>query len=200
MDEISVALADEAATTRLGADLAAAAKPGDLFALHGDLGAGKTTLARGFIRVDADEVTYPMHVILRFEMEQEIISGRMKAADIPEAWDAKMRAYLGLSTIDNMKDGPMQDVHWPGGAFGYFPSYTLGALLAAQQWAAIRRVHPSVDDDLRKGDFAALNDWRRKNIWEKASTLSTPDLIRAATGEELSAKAFISHLRKRYTG
>lgn len=157
-------------------------------------------VARGFIRVDADEVTYPMHVILRFETEQEIISGRMKAADIPEAWDAKMRAYLGLSTIDNMKDGPMQDVHWPGGAFGYFPSYTLGALLAAQQWAAIRRVHPSVDDDLRKGDFAALNDWRRKNIWEKASTLSTPDLIRAATGEELSAKAFISHLRKRYTG
>ncbi len=152
----------------------------------------------GLIRVDADEVTYPMHVILRFELEQEIIGGRMQATDIPEAWDAKMREYLGLSTIDNPKDGPMQDVHWPAGAFGYFPSYTLGALLAAQQWAAIRKFHPKIDDDLRKGDFTKVNTWRRKNIWEKASTLTTPALIIAATGDSLSAKPFITHLRNRY--
>ena len=97
---------------------------------------------RGLIRVDADEVTYPLHVILRFELEQELVSGTLEAADLPEAWDARMREYLGLSTIDDPADGPMQDVHWPGGAFGYFPSYTLGAMMAAQQWAALTRDAP----------------------------------------------------------
>lgn len=154
----------------------------------------------GFIRVDADEVTYPMHVILRYELEQEIMSGRMQAEDIPETWDAKMRDYLGLSTIDNMKDGPMQDVHWPSGAFGYFPSYTLGALLAAQQWAAIRKTTPDADADLARGDVSALNTWRRTHVWEKASFLSTPDLIQNATGAALSAKPFMEHLQKRYLG
>ncbi|MFT3671248.1 carboxypeptidase M32 [Aestuariivirga sp.] len=152
----------------------------------------------GFIRVDADEVTYPMHVILRYELEQDLIAGRMEARDIPEAWDAKMTAYLGLSTKDNMKDGPMQDVHWPSGAFGYFPSYTLGALLAAQQAATIHKLHPHADEALKKGDVTVLNDWRRTNIWSKASTLTTPDLIVAATGEPLSARHFIAHVQQRY--
>jgi carboxypeptidase Taq len=153
---------------------------------------------RGFIRVDADEATYPLHVILRFELEQDLMGGKLAAKDVPEAWDAKMREYLGLSTIDNPKDGPMQDVHWPSGAFGYFPSYTLGAMMAAQQWAALSRAHPSVSDDIRRGDFTAINDWRRKNIWSKASTLSTPELMRQATGEPLSARHFEAHLRERY--
>ncbi|MBL8791547.1 MAG: carboxypeptidase M32 [Rhizobiales bacterium] len=152
----------------------------------------------GLIRVDADEVTYPMHVILRYELEQELISGRMEARHIPDAWDAKMVAYLGLSTRDNMRNGPMQDVHWPSGAFGYFPSYTLGALLAAQQAATIHRLVPAADDGLRKGDVSLLNDWRRTNIWSKASTLTTPDLVLAATGEPLSARHFIAHVQQRY--
>jgi carboxypeptidase Taq len=152
----------------------------------------------GLIRVDADEVTYPMHVILRFEMEQELVSGELKPQDIPEAWDAKMTQYLNLSTKDNMKDGPMQDVHWPSGAFGYFPSYTLGALMAAQQWATIQREHPTVNDDMAKGDFTFTREWRSKNIWQKASTASTPELLRAATGEALNAKYFIAHVKQRY--
>ena len=94
-----------------------------------------------------------------------------RPADIPEAWDAKMRDYLGLSTIDNPADGPMQDVHWPGGAFGYFPSYTLGAMMAAQQWAALTREHPSVEDDIARGQFRRVNDWRRENIWSQALAL-----------------------------
>ena len=105
---------------------------------------------RGLIRVDADEVTYPLHVILRFELEQDLVAGRLDVADIPEAWDAKMRDYLGLSTIDTPGDGPMQDVHWPGGAFGYFPSYTLGAMMAAQQWAAIAAEFPAVEERIRQ--------------------------------------------------
>src|SRR5690606_36305839 len=103
---------------------------------------------RGLIRVDADEVTYPLHIILRFELERELITGRLATRDIPEAWDAKMRDYLALPTIDNPADGPMQDVHWPGAAFGYFPSYTLGAMMAAQQWAALTRKHPELDGEI----------------------------------------------------
>jgi carboxypeptidase Taq len=153
---------------------------------------------RGLIRVDADEVTYPLHVILRLELEQDLLAGRLDVTDIPEAWDAKMRAYLGLSTIDNPQDGPMQDVHWPSGAFGYFPSYTLGALMAAQQWAAIRRDHPTIQDDIAEGKFEAVNEWRRKHIWSQGSLWSTPEMLERATGEPLSAKHFEAHLKARY--
>jgi carboxypeptidase Taq len=153
---------------------------------------------RGLIRVDADEVTYPLHVILRFELEQELVSGNLEAADLPEAWDAGMRTYLDLSTLDNPADGPMQDVHWAGGAFGYFPSYTLGAMMAAQQWAALAREHPGVDGDLARGDFTAINEWRREKIWSQGSRFSTPDLLERATGEKLNAAHFTSHLKKRY--
>ena len=153
---------------------------------------------RGLIRVDADEVTYPLHVILRYELEQELISGRLAVADLPEAWDAGMRDYLGLSTIDNPADGPMQDVHWPSAAFGYFPSYTLGAMMAAQQWAALTSEHPSVDDEIARGHFETVNSWRRDKIWSQASRWSTPDLLERATGEKLNAAHFTAHLKKRY--
>ncbi|HEV2897827.1 MAG TPA: carboxypeptidase M32 [Pseudaminobacter sp.] len=153
---------------------------------------------RGLIRVDADEVTYPLHVILRFELEQELVSGRLKPADVPEAWDAKMRDYLGLSTIDTPQDGPMQDVHWPSGAFGYFPSYTLGAMMAAQQWAALEKLHPSVDDEIAKGKFDTVTAWRREKIWSQGSRWSTPELLERATGEKLNAAHFTAHLKKRY--
>lgn len=152
----------------------------------------------GLIRVDADEVTYPLHVILRFELEQDLVTGKLNAVDLPEAWDAKMRDYLGLSTIDTPQDGPMQDVHWPGGAFGYFPSYTLGAMMAAQQWAALEKQHPSINDDVAKGKFDAITDWRRQNIWSQASRFSTPEIMERATGEKLNAAYFTSHLKERY--
>lgn len=153
---------------------------------------------RGLIRVDADEVTYPLHVILRYELEQELVSGKLEAVDIPDAWNAKMQEYLGLSTEGDFADGPMQDVHWPGGAFGYFPSYTLGAMMAAQQWAALKREHPLVDDDIARGDFEAVNDWRRDRIWSQGSRWSTPELMELATGEKLAARYFTDHLRQRY--
>ncbi len=153
---------------------------------------------RGLIRVDADEATYPLHVILRFEIEQELISGKLAPKDVPEVWNAKMQDYLGLSTAGNFRDGPMQDVHWPSGAFGYFPSYTLGAMMAAQQWAAVERAVPGASAQIAKGDFSAINAWRKENIWSKASMLSTPEIMRQATGEPLNAKYFEAHLRKRY--
>ncbi|WP_274630560.1 carboxypeptidase M32 [Arvimicrobium flavum] len=155
-------------------------------------------VARGLIRVDADEVTYPLHVILRFELERELISGSMTTTDIPEAWDAKMKEYLTLTTIDNPADGPMQDVHWPGAAFGYFPSYTLGAMMAAQQWAALARHHPGVNDEIAEGRFETVNDWRRERIWSQGSRWSTPELMERATGEPLNATYFMEHLKARY--
>ena len=152
----------------------------------------------GLIRVDADEATYPLHVIMRFELEQGLVSGGLAPKDVPDAWDHKMKDYLGLSTIDNAASGPMQDVHWPSGAFGYFPSYTLGAMMAAQQWAAMERKNPGLRGDVAKGSFDAVNTWRRDNIWSKASQFSTQEILTQATGEPLQAKYFISHLKQRY--
>ena len=163
-----------------------------------DLLAHVHRVERGFIRVDADEATYPLHVILRFEIEQELVTGKLAAKDVPEAWDAKMTEYLGLTTAGNFKDGPMQDVHWPSGAFGYFPSYTLGAMMAAQQWAAVERAVPNAAQDIARGEFGAINHWRKENIWSKASMLSTPEIMRQATGEPLNAKYFEDHLKNRY--
>lgn len=163
-----------------------------------DLLAQVNLVERGLIRVDADEVTYPLHVILRYELEQELISGALKVPDIPEAWDAKMVEYLGLSTIKDSANGPMQDVHWPSGAFGYFPSYTLGAMMAAQQWAALEKQHPTIRSQIAKGDFTTANQWRKDNIWSKGSRYSTPDLITRATGEPLNAVHFKAHLKQRY--
>lgn len=153
---------------------------------------------RGLIRVDADEVTYPLHVILRYELERDLVAGRLQVADLPEAWDAGMRDLLGLSTIDNPADGPMQDAHWPGGAFGYFPSYTMGALMAAQQWAAIERENPAVDEQIAAGDFEMVNRWRRDKIWLQASRHSAAQILEQATGETLNPAHFISHLERRY--
>ena len=163
-----------------------------------DLLAHVHRVARGFIRVDADEATYPLHVILRFEIEQELVTGKLAAKDVPELWDAKMGEYLGLSTAGNFRDGPMQDVHWPSGAFGYFPSYTLGAMMAAQQWAAVERAMPDAAGQIAKGDFGAINAWRKENIWSKASMLSTPEIMQQATGEPLNARYFEAHLKARY--
>jgi carboxypeptidase Taq len=157
-------------------------------------------IERGLIRVDADEATYPLHVILRFEIEKELIEGTLAPKDVPEAWDARMRDYLGLSTIDDPKDGPMQDVHWPSGAFGYFPSYTLGAMMAAQQWAALEKEQPDARENMRNGRFVEINDWRREHIWSQASFYSTPELLQRATGEPLNARHFEAHLRRRYLG
>jgi carboxypeptidase Taq len=94
----------------------------------------------------------------------------------------------------------MQDVHWPSGAFGYFPSYTLGAMMAAQQWAAVGRAVPQAAAQIARGDFSGINAWRKANIWSKASTLSTPEIMRQATGEPLQAKYFEAHLKARYLG
>lgn len=151
-----------------------------------------------YIRVDADEVTYPAHVMLRYEIEKALINGELEAKDIPEVWDAKMQSYLGINTKGNYKDGVMQDVHWTEGLIGYFPSYTLGAMYAAQQFNTVQQKFPDVNERISKGDFSQVFTWLKENIWQEASFHSTNDLIKNATGESLNPKYFKEHLINRY--
>lgn len=152
----------------------------------------------GLIRVDADEVTYPAHVALRYDLERQLIEGSLAVADLPAAWDAEMRRYLGISTLGNDRDGCMQDVHWPSGAFGYFPLYTLGAMVAAQLFARARAVIPGLLTALENGEFTALNRFLAEHVWSRASSVSTAQLLTDATGEALNPGHFIAHLRQRY--
>lgn len=157
-----------------------------------------TQVQPGLIRVNADEVTYPMHVILRYEIERDIILGYAEVKDIPEMWNAKMQTYLGLDTTGNFKDGPMQDVHWSAGAVGYFPSYTLGAMTAAQLHAAMIRSVPDAPDRIAALDLNPVFDWLSENVWLKGRTLSYDALMTEATGETLNSRYFLDHIRARY--
>ena len=159
-----------------------------------------THVQPGLIRVHADECTYPAHVILRYEMEQQLISGNMIVADIPEAWDASMQALLGLSTAGDYKDGCMQDVHWPSAGVGYFPTYTLGAIAAAQLKAALHRAVPDIDAQIRKGDLTATMAWLKDNIWSQGSLYGMQELMSRATGKTLDVSDFKRHLNARYLG
>jgi carboxypeptidase Taq len=159
-----------------------------------------TRVKPGLIRVDADEVTYPAHIILRYEIERPLIEGDIEAADIPALWDAKMMELLGLDTRGNFKDGPMQDVHWPEGLFGYFPCYSLGAMFAAQWFAAMRRQMPDLDAHIAAGRLEVVFDWLRDNIWTQASRWTTDELAVRASGEVLNPTHFKAHLEARYLG
>lgn len=157
-----------------------------------------TRVTRGYIRVDADEVTYPAHVILRYDIEKALIEGSIETGHIPGLWDEKMQSLLGLSTRGRDDIGCMQDIHWAGGAFGYFPSYTLGAIYAAQLYQALQRQLPQLETHILQGELQPLFDWLRDNIWQKGSTLSTDELIRQATDEPLNSEHFRQHLQRRY--
>jgi carboxypeptidase Taq len=157
-----------------------------------------TRVTPSYIRVDADEATYPCHVVLRFEIEKPLIEGKLQVEDIPEAWDAKMKELLGISTAGNFRDGCMQDVHWPAGLFGYFPTYTLGALTAAQLFRAARNAIADLPARIEAGEFAPLDAWLRENVWSQGSLLDTNALLQRATGSVLDTRAFEAHLKERY--
>ena len=163
----------------------------------GNLAALWRRVERGFIRVDADEMTYPAHVILRFGLEQALISGDLAVADLPGAWNEGMRDLLGITPPDDSR-GCLQDIHWYDGAFGYFPSYTLGAMAAAQLMAAARREVPALDDGLAAGDLRPLVGWLRLKVHGQGSLLGFNDLLRAATGKPLDPTDFEAHLAARY--
>jgi len=152
----------------------------------------------GFIRVDADELSYPAHVILRYEIERALIEGEIEVDDIPALWDEKMQQSLGIDTRGNYRDGCMQDIHWTDGAFGYFPTYTLGAMYAAQLFQAVKRAIPQVEDLIRNGELQPVFDWLQQNIWQHGSRFPTQQLLVNATGETLNPHYFRQHLEQRY--
>ena len=160
----------------------------------------QTRVRPSFIRVDADEVTYPCHIILRFEIESALVRGELDVKDIPDVWDERMTRLLGLSTRGNFKDGCMQDVHWPAGLVGYFPTYTLGALLAAQLFESAARDIPELSGALARGELVTLDAWLREKIWGQASYFETEALVQHATGRPLDTAAFERHLERRYLG
>jgi carboxypeptidase Taq len=154
-------------------------------------------ISRGFIRVDADEMTYPAHVILRFRLEQALVGGELNAADLPAAWNEGFKSLLGITPPDDAR-GCLQDIHWYDGAFGYFPSYTLGAMAAAQLMAAARRAVPGIEAALAGGDLSPLLGWLRRNVHGLGSRLTFNELLQAATGKPLDPTDFQAHLTARY--
>jgi carboxypeptidase Taq len=151
-----------------------------------------------FIRVDADELTYPLHVILRYRIERDLIEGRIEADDIPGLWDQAMAELLDVDTRGNFTNGCMQDVHWGEGLFGYFPSYTLGAMYAAQWFASIRKQVPDLDTQIAGGNLAPAFDWLKANIWSQGSRWTTDELVTRATGTTLDTAHYRRHLTSRY--
>jgi carboxypeptidase Taq len=152
---------------------------------------------RSLIRVDADEVTYPVHIMLRYELENEILKGELKIKDLPEAWNARIQDRLGVRPA-NDAEGCLQDVHWAVGSFGYFPSYAIGAVIAGQLYESLRADRPELDEELAAGQFSGLFDWLRQNVHSIAATVSTPELIRNATGKPLSAAAWLRYIEGKY--
>ena len=142
------------------------------------------------IRVDADEVTYNLHIILRFELEQRLFRGDLAVAGLPAAWRESSRELLGLEPR-NDKEGVLQDVHWSGGAFGYFPSYCLGNMLASQLWYHALGLLPGLEDDFARGDFARLLGWLRTEVHARGRRLGLLELTRAVTGEEQIGRAHV---------
>jgi carboxypeptidase Taq len=154
---------------------------------------------RGLVRVDADEVTYPLHVLLRYRLEKALVEGALEVDALPGAWNEGMQQLLGVRPPNDAL-GALQDIHWPSGAFGYFPTYTLGALAAAQLFDAARRAEPDLEPGLARGDFAPLLSWLRERVHGFGCLALPAELIECATGAPLGTEVFEAHLRARYLG
>ncbi|MBX2881415.1 MAG: carboxypeptidase M32 [Granulosicoccus sp.] len=152
----------------------------------------------GYIRVEADEVTYPLHVMLRYEIERDLMNGEMEAEQVPDAWEEKMQDYLGLSVDYNHKIGCMQDIHWTDGSFGYFPSYTMGAVNGAQLFKTIRAEFPDWQSRFSSGDIGFVREWLNEKIWSQGCFQTSQQLIKGATGESTNAAYLLEHLHARY--
>lgn len=150
-----------------------------------------------FIRVEADEVTYNLHILIRFEMEKAIFNEGVKVSELPELWNDKYEKYLGIRP-KTFKEGIMQDVHWSQGAFGYFPSYTLGTLFAAQFYAKAKKEIPTIESSIAAGDVGPLKNWLAKNIHAEGRKYQSLDLVRRVTGEEFTSQYFIDYLKGKY--
>jgi carboxypeptidase Taq len=153
-------------------------------------------IERSLIRIEADEVTYNLHILIRFELELELFEGGLKLTDLPEAWNERYRAYLGLEVPDDAR-GVLQDVHWAGGAFGYFPTYSLGNVIAGQLWAAANNDLGDLEARIGDGDLASLGEWLRERIHRHGRRLSPAEILERAGCAELTVEPLLEHLRAR---
>jgi carboxypeptidase Taq len=150
------------------------------------------------IRIEADELTYPLHIMVRYEIEKELIDGSLEVKDLPSVWNQKMEEYLGI-TPSNDAEGVLQDVHWSGGSIGYFPSYALGAMYSAQFKNTMIKELPSYDELLEQGQIEPIVNWLTKNIHQYGRLKTPTELLVDVTGEELNVTYFINYLTDKYT-
>jgi len=156
-----------------------------------------TRVRRSLIRVDADELTYPVHIMLRYELEKQMLSGELAVKDLPEAWNAGMEQRLGIRPGNDL-EGCLQDIHWAVGSFGYFPSYALGAVIAAQLHESLRSEVPGLDEQIGRGEFSGLFGWLRTNVHGVGAKVTVHELMKAATGKPLSATSFVRYVESKY--
>jgi carboxypeptidase Taq len=150
-------------------------------------------MAPSLIRVEADEATYPLHIILRFELERDLFEGNLDPAELPDAWNAKMREYLGIEVPD-VSVGVLQDVHWAEGMFGYFPTYALGTILAAQIWQRVRAEIPDLDHQIARGDFIPLREWARDHLHRFGRKFTPKETIARVAGGPIDPEPFLRHV------
>jgi carboxypeptidase Taq len=156
-----------------------------------------TRVRRSLVRVEADEMSYSLHIMQRYDIEKQLLAGRLAVRNLPEAWSAGMEQRFG-SRPSTAADSCLQDMHWALGSFGYFPSYALGLVIAAQLWEALRAQLPDVDEQLARGEFAAVFAWLRENMHEYGAKLPVKELIKQASGQPLSANALLRYLQSKY--
>lgn len=148
----------------------------------------------GRVRINADALTYPLHIVLRLEVEQALIEGAIEVADVPALWDERSVALLGVEPAASFAEGPLQDPHWVHGMFGYFPTYLLGAMVAAQSMAAVRCASPDFDDRIAKGDWSVLSHWLKARVWQQGARRNLDEAMLFATGSVLSDAALRQQL------
>jgi carboxypeptidase Taq len=149
-----------------------------------------------YIRVEADEATYGLHIVLRFELERELINGELNVDDLPEAWNELFKQYLGVDVPDDAH-GVLQDVHWASGLIGYFPTYALGNLIAGQLWERVHLDVPDLDAQLEEGDLAGLREWLRDNVHRHGAKFSMPELLERVVGGPIAVGPFVSYLKRK---
>jgi carboxypeptidase Taq len=149
------------------------------------------------IRVEADELTYHMHIVLRFEIERDLIAGDLDVEEVPAVWNEKMEEYLGVTPEDDA-EGCLQDIHWSHGSFGYFSTYSLGSVLAAQLFAAAEDDIPDLDGKIRAGEFGPLHEWLTTNVHSHGQRYETNDLVKEATGSGFSAEPFVEYANAKF--
>jgi carboxypeptidase Taq len=161
-----------------------------------DLYRAVNRVERSLIRVDADPVTYALHVVFRFQLERALAGGRLAPADLREAWNERVAAYLGLDVLDDRR-GVLQDIHWADGVMGYFPSYALGHVASAQLWERARADLPGLDGDLERGRFTPLHEWLRERIHRHGRKFTPVELLEREVGEAFDPGPLLLHLRRK---